>query len=144
MGSDKALVLVNGEPLALRTAGILQKAGCATVHLVGRQAELASFGLPVIKESTDLYHPLFGVAAALAHCSDPCMMIVPCDITNLCTEHVRTLHPLFGIFSTDMAQQAHELAARSAPAHLLAQHLPSIPVPLPQLQDANRPGDIPG
>ena len=158
MGQDKALIIIEGQPLAVRAATVLATSGCEPVHLVGRQQQLKGLGWPVIEEQGGPHHPLLGVAAALATQSEGLTLIAPCDLVNLSEEHVRALlntggpcvaysgnhiHPLLAVLPHTLAHEAAALAAQGAPAMALSSSLPRVILPGPALLDANHPTDLP-
>lgn len=158
MGRDKSLILVDGQPLAARTAAILASCGCETVYIVGRQVALRSLDWPVIVDNGPHHHPLFGVAAALSGHQEGLVLVAPCDIVNLSVDHVLTLirhggscvgmsagrvHPLLAIYPGSYAQKAEELATQNAPAMALCDNLQRVSLPLPELRDANQKTDLP-
>lgn len=165
MGTDKALILLDGEPLGRRLARMLAEVGCDPVWLVGRQPELRALGLPVVAEPgapEDDRHPLWGVAAALraAAARDPegLALICPCDLTGLRPEHLRLLlarggpcvaraggriHPLLALLPAALAERAETLAAEGAAAHALSAGLDPVDLPEEALHDSNRPEDLP-
>lgn len=90
MGTDKALIEVDGRALALRVADALRAAGCDPVVVVGDIPGLASLGLPVLPDPPGLgRHPLAGVVAACA--LGPRVLTAPCDLPNLSPDDVRAL-----------------------------------------------------
>ncbi len=161
MGQDKALVLLDGVPLGLRAARTLSLAGCAPVHLVGRQPALATLGLPLITEPGEPdadRHPLLGVAAALRAAGTGLALICPCDLVNLQAEQVarllslgepcvaasgERLHPLLALLPATYADRALELALAGLGAHRLCAGLPRVDLPEEALLDANRPEELP-
>ena len=158
MGQDKALLCIEGTPLALRTANILRLCGIEQIYLVGRQAELSTLGLPVIRDTHTHHHPLYGVAAALRLLPDSEIMFLPCDLINLATAHIDRLvefgepcvassggitHPLINVLPHHLAERALHLADVGSSAHQLISDLPVIELPAPSLKDANRPEQLP-
>lgn len=159
MGRDKALLPLEGEPLALRVAAVLRAAGCAPVALVGRQTALWELGLPVVAEpETGDRHPLLGLAAALASLPGGLCLVCPCDLVGLRPEHVRALlarggpcvartggriHPLLAVLDAAEAPRAAALASSGAGAHALTGGLEPVDLPPEALHDANRPEDLP-
>jgi len=158
MGRDKALIIVDGETLAERTASILSAGGCDPVHIVGRQPALQKMSWPVITETGTAHHPLLGVCAALTANPERLVLVVPCDIVNLSAAHIAPLiqygapcvaesagrvHPLLAIFPASLAQKAAALAASGAPARALCDGLERVTLPPPGLIDANESADLP-
>ena len=157
MGRDKALLPIQGIPMALRMAGILKGGGCNDIHLVGRQQALAQFGLPIIVDGSPTHHPLIGVSAALTTIPGQHVLIAPCDLINIEPSHVERmlrfgapcvaicegqLHPLFAVVPTQWSTKATELAQQGAPAMALTGSLPRIDLPAGALFDANTPADL--
>jgi molybdopterin-guanine dinucleotide biosynthesis protein A len=159
MGREKALIPIDGVPLALRTATILKRCGISTISLVGRQRSLQQLGLPIVSEpAVEHHHPLYGVAAILQKCAGPLVLVVPCDVVNLTEAHVQALlatggpcvassagvtHPLMAILPVELAAQARTLADEGKSAHTLVQGLPVVELPEPTLNDANSPEQLP-
>ena len=158
MGRDKALLPVDGVPMALRVARALAAAGCAPVTLVGRQSTLEALGLPVLSAEEDAAHrhPLWGVAAALqASAGAPLVCLAPCDLADLTAEALAPLlarggpcvaagQPLLCVLapSPPLAEAARRLAAQQAPVRALTRDLPAITVPEAALRNVNRPADL--
>lgn len=90
MGFDKALVELDGRPLALRIAETLAPF-CASVSLVGDPAVYARLGLPVIPDSFPGHGPLAGIEAALRATSADANLIVACDMPALGRETFEAL-----------------------------------------------------
>ena len=158
MGSDKALIELDGVALAVRVARCLQAGGCISAHLVGRQPELAQLGLPVLVDEGPDRHPLRGVAAALSHSRTDLALFAPCDLISLTPHSVGLLldhqgpcvaqgpngmHPLLAVLPRHYAAQALRLAQAGQPAHALVTDLPRVTLPGHELTDANRPVDLP-
>jgi molybdopterin-guanine dinucleotide biosynthesis protein A len=156
MGQDKALVELQGRPLAARTASVLRAAGCMPVTLVGRQPGLQDLGLPVVQEAEPGHHPLWGVAAALDASVSPLALVAPCDLIHLSIEAVQALliigepcvaegthlHPLLALLPSALSAEARRLAQAGAPAHRLVSTLRRVRLPDSVLLDANRPVDL--
>ena len=158
MGQDKALLTVEGIPLAVRTAQTLGAAGCKPVSLVGRQRALSTLGFPVVSDGlVDFHHPLLGVATALRAAVTPHALVVPCDLVGLVSLHIEALmefgapcvagingraHPLLCVLSKDMSAQALRFAQASQSARALVDGLPVIHLPAPPITDANSPLDL--
>ncbi len=157
MGQDKALLVHEGTPLALRVARVLASAGCAPVSVVGRQGGLVELGLPVVVEPEHPgHHPLFGVAAALAHARPAEFALVcPCDLVDLRPSTVAQLlrerpcvavgarrQPLLAVWPTAAYEDVLRGAHQGLSAHALARGLPTVEVAEADLRNANSPQDL--
>jgi len=83
MGRDKALLEVDGVPMALRVARALSAAGAAEVVCVGGDLEaLRALGLRAEPDPRQGEGPLGGVISALelARSGVPAVVVVPCDL----------------------------------------------------------------
>lgn len=112
-GSDKALHLVDGAPLAVRIARVLAEAGLEPA-LVARHPR--GLGLPELIEPDGPRHPLWGVAAALEQGG---AFFAPCDLPDLRVDQVRRLlaegaialgQPLLGVFPATFRDRARAAA----------------------------------
>jgi molybdopterin-guanine dinucleotide biosynthesis protein A len=82
MGSDKALLEWNGQPLILRAARLLDPlVACVTV--IGDPARYAALGLAVVPDDVPGLGPLGGIATALRISTTPWNLIVACDLPYL-------------------------------------------------------------
>jgi molybdopterin-guanine dinucleotide biosynthesis protein A/rhodanese-related sulfurtransferase len=88
MGSDKALLQLDGSALVERAVAALLDAGAASVVVVGGDARaLTDLGLEVIADDHPGEGPLGGILTALRHCSGAEVVVVlPCDL--LCPSRV--------------------------------------------------------
>ena len=82
MGSDKALVEVSGEPLAMLAAAKVAQV-CGSVSLVGDPSRYAGLGLPVFADKYPGAGPLAGVETALRNTEDDWNLVVACDMPAL-------------------------------------------------------------
>ncbi len=89
-GRDKALIEVDGKPLAAHVAGIADQVA-DHVTFVGDPTRYEHLGLPVIPDAVLGFGPAAGVAAALAHTSAKWNLIVACDMPRLQVEFLRYL-----------------------------------------------------
>lgn len=104
MGRTKALVEVDGIPMARRVADALIGGGCARVVIVGgRQDELGILDLPVMPDEHPGEGPLGGVLTALALLpSTPgavgrgSVFVAPCDLPFLSASVVRSMNERAG------------------------------------------------
>lgn len=94
MGRTKALIEIDGVPMAVRVADALRVAGCASVLGYGGDPdELSSLGLPVQPDRYPGTGPLGGVLGALEFLDDQeprpeCVFIVACDLPALTGNHL--------------------------------------------------------
>jgi len=153
MGRDKAFLPIDGEPLAVRTARILEEAGCHPVTLVGRQSGLRALGWSVLTEPDGTHHPLRGVAAALAISSGPLVLFAPCDLPCLTPTAVRLLleagqpciaadQPLLCVLSPEAASHAAHHASAGGSVYAFMAGLPQIALPPQVLLNANTPEEL--
>lgn len=136
MGRDKALVPVDGVPMALRVAQVLLEGGCGPVRVVGSQPGLLELGIPVVLDhrsggdsgsGIDIgidadaaptaapppgdRHPLYGVASALEAAGEGLALICPCDLVSLRPEHVAALLAVGGPCVAAAEGRVHPLLA---------------------------------
>jgi molybdenum cofactor guanylyltransferase len=106
MGTDKAFVEIDGQPMVLRTAQALRDAGATWVAVVGGERErLAALGLVVIDDPEPGAGPLAGIVSALELAAEPDLVIVlACDL----------IAPDPGAIGTTVATLAREPAAAAA------------------------------
>ena len=89
-GRDKALVEMDGRPLAVRLAEIVSTAaGSAT--LVGSPKKYGILGFRVIPDSLADFGPLAGLLAALDDSESGWNLVTACDMPNLTEAFVRFL-----------------------------------------------------
>lgn len=81
MGADKALLLVDGQAMAVRVAGALRLAGLSPVRAVGGdEAGLRAVGLEVVADDHPGAGPLAASITALRHAASPMVAILSCDL----------------------------------------------------------------
>jgi len=170
MGRDKALLPVDGVPMAVRVARALVDAGADEVHAVGGDAAaLEALALPVRPDDHPGDGPLPATITALRTATHDVVLVVSCDLVHpdpeAMTTTVRALveHPgAVGAVPVDEAGQrqwthaawrrpaARALAAaydrgdrslRRAGADLLIFEVAGLPEAA--LRDADAPGDLP-
>jgi len=157
MGEDKALLKLNGIPLATKIANTLLRGGCSSITLVGRQPALQTLGFRTISESEQNFHPLYGVAKALQDTQSTTVLIAPCDLISLPSEAIQRLihhgrpcvafdgqrrHPLLAILPVVRFRQAYDLALSNSSASSLVNDLPTIQMPSEWLHNANSMQDL--
>jgi molybdopterin-guanine dinucleotide biosynthesis protein A len=92
MGTDKALLAVDGIPMARRVADALAAGGCDPVWCQGGDAdELAAIGLTVRPDPSDHPGPLAAIAEALAAAAPADLVIAACDLPDLDGATVRAI-----------------------------------------------------
>lgn len=93
MGSTKALVTVDGVPMAQRVATALESGGCNDVALIGGTAtEFQHLGLPFVRDAHPGDGPLGGIITALTHFAAAShVLVAACDLPMLDAATVRTL-----------------------------------------------------
>jgi molybdopterin-guanine dinucleotide biosynthesis protein A len=117
MGTDKALLEVDGVAMAVRVARALDAAGATEVMCIGGDAPaLAALGLTVVTDRHPGDGPLGAVITALAASPHPVVVLSPCDL-----------------LAPDPA------AARSVLASLLA--APGVDVAVPVIDGVRQPLD---
>jgi len=82
MGEDKALIEVEGRPLALRVADLVRES-CGTVSIVGDPSRYAGLGLSVISDNFPGEGPIAGIEAALRATPADWNLIAACDMPSL-------------------------------------------------------------
>lgn len=95
MGRDKALLEIEGVPLALRIARQLEPV-CGAVCLIGDPERHGILGLPVFTDNFPGEGPLAGIEAALRATSADWNLIVACDMPALDASTLESLFPLTG------------------------------------------------
>lgn len=85
MGTDKALIPVDGVPMARRVADALLAGGCHQVVAVGGdRLSLEALGLPVVDDPHQGSGPVAGVLASLTSFPDAtAVVVVACDLPYL-------------------------------------------------------------
>ena len=158
MGTDKVFIEVDGVPLGVRTARIIEQCNVNPIYMVGNDPRLQELGFPVLSDGPQPLHPLSGVAAALKPHVDGWVLILPCDLVNLQHQHVRSLldqkgpcvarvngqiHPLVGLFPGSLAADAAHLATTGGSAMQLVSDFLVVDLSEPFLVDANVPEQLP-
>ena len=153
MGRDKALLRIDGEPLAARTARVLTEAGCRSVCVVGNQPALSKLGWTVLREPNGPHHPLRGVGAALDSLPGGCALFAPCDLPSLTPAAVTALlehggpcrvqgQHLLCVLSAERAAAAAEAARTGASVRSFVADLDVIVLAESVLLNANCPEDL--
>src|SRR5271155_912558 len=85
MGRDKALLELNGEPMILRAARLVETVAANPV-IVGVPERFSALGLEVIADDWPAAGPLGGIATALRASRARWNLIVACDLPYLTKE----------------------------------------------------------
>ncbi len=88
MGRDKALLLLDGEPLIRRTARLLEPIFECVIVVSNSQEVAQAARFPRIADTTSDKGPLAGIQAALCHFGEPAF-IVACDMPFLNADFIR-------------------------------------------------------
>jgi molybdopterin-guanine dinucleotide biosynthesis protein A len=104
MGTDKALISIDGVALAARVAAALAGGGCDPVVCHGGDAEaLGRLGLRVVADTAPGFGPLHAIADALTAAAPSDVVVSACDLPGLDAPTVARLiavadeHPAAGI-----------------------------------------------
>jgi molybdopterin-guanine dinucleotide biosynthesis protein A len=86
MGQDKALLVVDGEPMVRRVVEAAAAAGAATIVTVGgdesRISALFEEGVGFVADDHPGEGPLGGIVTALDHVTEPIVLVVSCDLVT--------------------------------------------------------------
>lgn len=159
-GRDKALHPIDGQPMALRVAEVMQRA-LGPVTLVAPDRRLASLGLPILVEPSEgTRHPLRGVVAALLCCeADGVELAVfcPCDLPWLeaasfvalsaapgprVARAGGRLHPLLVQAPVGWLPRAQRLLVEGGAARSFVEGAHPVDLPADQLRNINRVSDL--
>ena len=83
LGSDKAELLLKGEPLWRRQLGVLRQAGASRVVLVRRPGQVVPEGVECWRDGTEGAGPLRGLRAALAPQVAPFVAVLAVDMPGI-------------------------------------------------------------
>lgn len=116
MGTDKALVEVDGRPMASWVADALRSGGCGPIWLQGGDPDrLAPLGLEVRPDAEGCrLGPVRAVASALATSPSPTLVVAACDLPCLTGALVRSL------VRASEAEDAVAVAVAAGRRHLVA------------------------
>ena len=165
MGRDKALIEVDGVPLAVRAATVLRDAGASAVVAVG--GDLDALGALGLDARTDLYPgegPLGAILTAFDAASTDLVVVLACDLPSVDAATVLRLLEIIGDHdaAVPITDRAHPLCAvyrvrrcavpleraftagdRAVHRALEALDVGRVDLPDPDvLRNVNRPGDL--
>ena len=163
MGRDKALVEVDGVPMAARVAAALRDAGATEVLAVGGDADaLAPLGLTTVGDRWPGEGPLGGIVTALHAAANDVVAVLACDLPFVTGAAVRALVGALDEAEADVAladvllgvyrrttclpvlQQALERGERAPRRALDGLHVVRVTLTDPSwAANVNRPEDLP-
>ena len=89
MGRDKALIEIDGVPMAERVARVLEAAGCDPVIFIGGDPALAELGRRQVPDRYPGDGPVGGVVTALYALPDAhAVLVTACDLPDLTVDAV--------------------------------------------------------
>ena len=92
MGTDKALIEIDGIPIAERVALVLESAGCDPVVFVGGDPALAELGRQHVPDLYPAEGPVGGVVTALSTLRDAdAVVVAACDLPDVDVAAVRAV-----------------------------------------------------
>jgi len=92
MGVDKATLIVDGKPMAVRVGDALWEASCHPVECQGGDAvAIGGYGMDVVPDSRPGEGPLVAIHDALARHSTSAVVVAACDLVDLDAATVRLL-----------------------------------------------------
>jgi len=167
MGRDKALLAIDGTPMALRVADALERAGATRVRCVGGdRTALRAVGLDVVDDDHPGAGPLGGILTALRVSTAPVTLVSPCDLIEPPPDGFAALMAALGttplalvsVPSTDGAWRPLPCALRRTAlaelgaafdvgeraVHRAFAALERVEVESGPFPDADTPGDLPG
>jgi molybdopterin-guanine dinucleotide biosynthesis protein A len=107
MGRDKALLTVEGVPMATHVARAMLEAGAREVCAVGGDATtLGVLGLRIVPDRDPHQGPLAGIIAALGVASEEIVVVTACDMPWIRKRHVTGLIEGLGSFDAAMSAAA--------------------------------------
>jgi len=105
MGREKALLPIEGVPMAARVARAMLEAGAREVSVVGGDdAALGVLGLRIIRDLYPHQGPLAGIIAALRVAGEEVVVVTACDMPWIRRPHVTGL--VEGIGNCDAAMSS--------------------------------------
>lgn len=126
MGTDKAMLLLNGLPLIQRIAGVLHEVFEKVVIVSDRGNAYSFLNFPIYPDIKKNCGPLGGIHSAFVHTDAPALFVVGCDtpfITSGLVHYIcdfesldevkvptmgGQLHPLCGLYSRKVMPQLEE------------------------------------
>ena len=166
MGTDKALIEIDGVPMAERVARVLEAAGCNPVVFVGGDQALAELGRRQVPDRWPGDGPLGGVVTALDALQDTdAVLVAACDLPDLTVDAVHVvigvdperagirvadtgrLQPTLALWPTRLRTQLESSlrgGRRALHSAIEAWAGVHVPVDVAALRNVNRPTDLGG
>ena len=92
MGVDKATLVIDGKPMAVRVADAMWEASCRVVECQGGDAvAIGQYGLDVVPDTTPGQGPVNGIHDALTRHPTSDVVVSACDLVDLDGATVRAL-----------------------------------------------------
>lgn len=164
MGADKALIEIDGVPMAERVARVLEAAGCDPVVFVGGDPALAGLGRRHVPDRWPGEGPVGGVVTALAAAEVArAVVVTACDLPDLDADTVRAvigeereqvavrvadsgrLEPALACWPTGLCEaieRQFELGTRALHDVVETCGAVRVPVDTTALRNVNRPDDM--
>ena len=164
MGTDKALVEIDGVPMAERVARVLEAAGCDPVVFVGGDPVLAALGRRHVPDRWPGEGPVGGVVTALYALEDAhAVLVAGCDLPDLTvetvaavigTEQQRTeirvansglMEPALACWPISLRRDIEHTFERGTRAlhHVITDRMGvHVPVDITAVRNVNRPNDL--
>lgn len=107
MGTDKALLEVDGRPLVSTVAAALRAAGAERVLAVGGDLDaLDALGLDTVADDHPGQGPLAGILTALGATAGPVVVVLACDLPDVSADGIRAVLGALG--EADVAAPWHD------------------------------------
>lgn len=91
-GADKPLLLHHGKPMVVSVLEVLcLVAGSCLISCNRNESAYSSLGFPLVRDARPFNGPLEGIAAALAACKTPWLMVAPGDCPFVTLEIFKVL-----------------------------------------------------
>jgi molybdopterin-guanine dinucleotide biosynthesis protein A len=92
MGTDKAALVIEGEPLWRLQLGKLQKTGANEVFISGRKGgPYSEAGVPIVEDLTPEAGPLAGLQAAMKHARNHWLLVLAVDLPDVPARFLKQL-----------------------------------------------------
>ena len=113
MGTDKAWLQVEGQPLIERSIDTLRQCFTHNIIVANQPQVFDSLGLPVIPDDESGLGPIGGLLTALRHVGTPSIFLVACDMPYLNAPLIRDMANAIGERDAVVAS----IAGRLEPLH---------------------------